>query len=197
MSTVTSLPTVDQLNEKLENFKDWRFAAAQAANAEKELTRFDGRNIESFRRGDYHGCDFSPDMVHIALTLNPGCEIVQADARKLDFPDKRFDVIWVSALLEHVPEIERVLAEAARVGRRYLLLHRLFLHRHATERRILTTGPDEYPFEGFSYPRTIRNVSEFETTIMQFGRITRRQPWAFDPTSGKNLCLYSYALELG
>jgi len=52
MSTATITdPSIDELNEKLENFKDSRFTSAQEANALKDLEKFDGTNIESFRRG--------------------------------------------------------------------------------------------------------------------------------------------------
>jgi SAM-dependent methyltransferase len=231
MSTTTA-PSIAELNEKLENFKDERFAAAQAANAEKDLARFDGTNIESFRRGvelvrdlpidgfslldigcgigmygvllrkycdkrfEYSGCDFSPAMIRTAEKLNPGCSFTQADARTLEFDDKSFDVVWISALLEHVPEFDRVLAEAARVGRKYLLLHRLFVHEEPTQRQILTTGANEYPYEGFSYPRTVRNITEFDAAVAQFGTIVNRQPWTFDPSKRQNLCLHSYTIKL-
>ncbi|HWP40458.1 MAG TPA: class I SAM-dependent methyltransferase [Tepidisphaeraceae bacterium] len=232
MSTATMTPSIAELNQKLENFKDERFAAAQAANAQRELERFDGQNIESFRRGidlvrnlpiddfslldigcgvglygvllrrysgkrfDYAGCDFSPAMVAQATRLNPGCPISQADARHLYHMSKSFDVVWISALLEHVPEYEQVLAEAARVGRQYMLLHRLFLHGGKTQRQILTTRADEYPFEGFTYPRTIRNINEFDAELEKHGRIISRQAWSFDPARGLNLKLHSYTVRL-
>jgi SAM-dependent methyltransferase len=228
----TLAPSISELNDKLENFKDARFAAAQAANARQDLARFDGTNIVSFKHGvelvsqlpinsfslldigcgigmygvllrqysqkrfEYHGCDFSAAMVEAAQELNPRCSIQQGDARQLDYPDGRFDVVWISALLEHVPQFDQVLAEAARVGRHYLLLHRLFLHEGPTEQRIVTTAENEYPFGGFSYPRTVRNIAEFDAAVEQHGEIIRRQPWAFDPTKGQNLVLHSYTVRL-
>jgi ubiquinone/menaquinone biosynthesis C-methylase UbiE len=230
--TTATVPSLDELNEKLENFKDERFAAMQEANAEKDLARFDGQNIESFRRGvelvrelpidkfslldvgcgiggygillrkyggktfEYRGCDFSAAMIQTAGKLNPGCEFSQADARQLPFSDRSFDVIWISALLEHVPEFDQVLKEAARVGKKYLLLHRLFLHSGPTQRQILTSKANEYPYEGFSYPRTIRNADEFDAEIAKFGTIVRRQPWTFDAKNRQNLCLHSYTIKL-
>jgi SAM-dependent methyltransferase len=231
MST-TAAPSIEELNETLTNFKDDRFAAAQASNAEKDLARFDGQNIESFRRGielvrdlpidhfslldigcgigmygvlmreyvnkkiTYSGGDFSPAMVRTAQRLNPGCIFRETDARNLPFEGKSVDVVWISALLEHVPEFETVLAEAVRVGRKYLLLHRLFLHDGPTERQILTTKANEYPYEGFSYPRTMRNAAEFDAAIQKFGAIEVRQPWTFDQSKKQNLCLYSYRVRL-
>jgi len=59
------------------------------------------------------------------------------------------DVVWISAVLEHVPEFEKVLAEAARIGRKFILLHRLFIHDGPTEKQILTTAANEYPYEDF------------------------------------------------
>lgn len=150
----------------------------------------------SGKRMEYRGADFSPAMVKTARRLNPFCTIEQGDARELPFEDKSVDVVWISAVLEHVPEFEQVLAEAARIGRRYLLLHRLFLHDGPTQKQILTTQANEYPYEGFSYPRTIRNAAEFDAAISKVGKIIRRQPWAFDASKKQNLCLNSYAISL-
>jgi ubiquinone/menaquinone biosynthesis C-methylase UbiE len=230
--SIATVPTIDELNKELENFKDQRFASAQEADAMKELARFDGRNVESFRRGielvdnlpldrislldigcgigfygllfqkysnkqiEYRGCDFSSAMVETARRLNPGAQFQQNDARELSHPDKSFDVVWISALLEHVPECEQVLAEAARVGRSFILLHRLFLHEGPTRRQILTTKANEYPFEGFSYPRLVRNAGEFDAAISRLGRIVRKQPWSFDSGNPNSLCLHSYTIQL-
>jgi ubiquinone/menaquinone biosynthesis C-methylase UbiE len=233
MSTATIAdPSIKELNEKLENFKDSRFTDAQEANALKDLERFDGKNIESFRRGielvrdlpvddfsmldigcgiglygvllgkysgkrfSYTGCDFSPAMIDAAKRLNPGCGFHQCDARKIDIPDRSMDVVWISAVLEHVPEFEKVLAEAARITRKYVLLHRLFIHEGPTQKQILTTSANEYPYEGFSYPRTIRNAAEFDSVVHSVGQIVKKQPWTFDASQKQNLCLYSYTIRL-
>src|SRR5262249_15460389 len=71
----------------------------------------------SGKRLSYAGCDFSPAMIDAAKRLNPGCTFYQSDARKIDIPDRSMDVVWISAVLEHVPEFEKVLAEAARITR--------------------------------------------------------------------------------
>ena len=45
----------------------------------------------------------------------------QADARELPFEDARFDLVYGWEILHHVSEPHRVLAEMARVSRRYVL----------------------------------------------------------------------------
>jgi len=233
MSTATIAdPSTQELNEKLENFKDSRFTDAQEANALKDLERFDGKNIESFSRGielvrdlpidhfslldigcgiglygvllqkysgkhfNYSGLDFSAAMIETAKRFNPNCSFRQGDARRTGVSDKSVDVVWISAVLEHVPEFEKVLAEAARIGRQFIVLHRLFVHDGPTQKQILTTGVNEYPYEGFSYPRTVRNAAEFDSVVRSVGQIVRKQPWTFDATRKQNLCLYSYTIKL-
>jgi SAM-dependent methyltransferase len=236
MTTQTSLqapPTPQQLNVELENFKDRRFTEAQVVNARRDLERFDGQNIETFRVGldlvdespldgfslldvgcgiglystlfarygrkriDYSGCDFSQAMVDAAVAQNPDRPFTRADARLVPFGDKSFDVVWISALLEHVPECDQILAEAARVARHSILLHRLFLHDGPDAAQIISCKATEYPFiDGFTYPRTLRNRANFDRFLEERGTITTRRPWAFDKKRQNSPLMHSYAVRL-
>ncbi|MBN2808268.1 MAG: class I SAM-dependent methyltransferase [Deltaproteobacteria bacterium] len=64
------------------------------------------------------GIDFSESM----LALNPHADTRRMDARKLDFPDNSFDVVFCHALLHHVPEFDQVIREMRRVSRRYVVI---------------------------------------------------------------------------
>lgn len=143
----------------------------------------------------YTGCDFSPAMLAAARDLLPGRPFHQADARKLPFPDRSFDVVWVSALLEHVPEFDQIIAEAARVAREHVLLHRLFLTEGPTLTEIVRTKKGEYPYEGWTYPRVIRNIDEFDTIASQHGHVTLRQPWVFDASRRQMQQLHSWTIR--
>jgi SAM-dependent methyltransferase len=73
---------------------------------------------------DYTGVDFSPAFKVLAWELHPDMVFDVADARHLPYLDGSFDVVMSAAVMMHVPEYERVLAEAVRVSRKYVLLHR-------------------------------------------------------------------------
>lgn len=58
-------------------------------------------------------------------TLFPGVRFVRGDGCALPFPDASFDLVFSSAVLEHVGSRERqkqFIAEAARVSRKYVFL---------------------------------------------------------------------------
>lgn len=55
----------------------------------------------------------------------PGLTFVRGDGRSLDFPDDRFDLVFSSAVIEHVGSFDdqvRFIAESLRVAKRYVFL---------------------------------------------------------------------------
>lgn len=89
---------------------------------------------------DYNGCDFSPEFVWLALQLHPdlvlrtpdvpvdysGCDywFIRADARALPYEADHFDVVLSSAVIMHILDYEKAIAEAARVARRFVIFNR-------------------------------------------------------------------------
>jgi ubiquinone/menaquinone biosynthesis C-methylase UbiE len=70
--------------------------------------------------GEVVGVDPSPILLAKARELAQGIgavTFVEGDGRRLRFEDEEFDVVVVHRVLSHVPEPERVLAEAFRVLR--------------------------------------------------------------------------------
>jgi SAM-dependent methyltransferase len=62
-------------------------------------------------------CDGSLTM----LRRHPGARRLQADAFRLPFRDNSFDLVFAWELLHHVSEPHRVLAEMARVSRKWVI----------------------------------------------------------------------------
>ncbi len=65
------------------------------------------------------GFDFSAGMVAEAIGTAAGlpARFLVADAQDIPFPDRSFDVVMARHMLYHVPDIDRSVAEAARVLR--------------------------------------------------------------------------------
>jgi ubiquinone/menaquinone biosynthesis C-methylase UbiE len=57
--------------------------------------------------------DLSERMARLARER--GVRVTVADAQALPFRDRAFDLAWANAVLYHVPDLDRALAEAARV----------------------------------------------------------------------------------
>jgi SAM-dependent methyltransferase len=64
------------------------------------------------------GCDASLRM----LAHHPGAEVVMAEATTLPFADSQFDLVTCWEVLHHVAEPWKVLAEMARVARRFVVV---------------------------------------------------------------------------
>ncbi|SNR56589.1 class I SAM-dependent methyltransferase [Puniceibacterium sediminis] len=81
-----------------------------------------GLALQFYRRDiKLTGIDFSTDMLKKARVrvsqegLTHVQQLLQMDARSLDFPDNHFDVVTAMHIVSVVPEPERVVAEMARV----------------------------------------------------------------------------------
>ncbi|MFN8035245.1 MAG: class I SAM-dependent methyltransferase [Acidimicrobiia bacterium] len=66
------------------------------------------------------GVELSSDQVETARAL--GRDVRMMSALDLDFADRSFDSVVMVEVLEHLPDPERALAEAARVGRANLVM---------------------------------------------------------------------------
>jgi demethylmenaquinone methyltransferase/2-methoxy-6-polyprenyl-1,4-benzoquinol methylase len=68
-------------------------------------------------RGEVVGCDFSEQMLSLARTKAPGIRFEQANALELPYPDDGFDAATVGFGARNFSDLERGLAEMARVVR--------------------------------------------------------------------------------
>ncbi len=72
----------------------------------------------------YTGLDFSPAFVRFAEMLYPSIDFDLGDARQLSYHDDWFGIVLTGGCLMHVREYEKVISEAARVARNYVIFHR-------------------------------------------------------------------------
>jgi SAM-dependent methyltransferase len=70
------------------------------------------------------GCDQSSEMVKLAKRNAPEAEIIRTDGDNLPFPDKEFDVVTTTTVLQHNPDTRRrvLLGEICRVSAKDVLL---------------------------------------------------------------------------
>jgi len=68
------------------------------------------------------GMDGDREALALARRACPGTLFLQADAARLPFRDRSFDMLTCLEVLEHLREPGQALAELARVSRRYILL---------------------------------------------------------------------------
>ena len=72
----------------------------------------------------YNGADFSQAMIDLAQQNYPDANYEVIDIRNIDKPSRKYDVVFSSAVLEHVPEWHQGLMELCRVAQKYLVLHK-------------------------------------------------------------------------
>ncbi|MEW6349812.1 MAG: class I SAM-dependent methyltransferase [Thermodesulfobacteriota bacterium] len=76
-----------------------------------------GNVLESLGMGTLFGIDLSEALLRIAKTKRyaADCHLLQSYGECLPFPDKSFDKVICSEVLEHVPDPEAICAEISRV----------------------------------------------------------------------------------
>ena len=89
------------------------------------------RLFESGFKGTYYGADSNyRALQHAQENLNGHRAIFcQADCAKIPFPDRHFDIVLTKDVIEHAPYYEDILAELARLSKRWLLLS-MFIRIH-------------------------------------------------------------------
>jgi len=102
----------------------WRERAAELANVGPGSTALDVATgtgdlaIELARRGaEVTGTDFAPAMLEIARRKAPGLRFEEGDALNLTYPDGSFDAATVGFGARNFADLDRGLAEMARVVR--------------------------------------------------------------------------------
>lgn len=125
-------PAVFELQQRL--FNNYSAVAAEFADvlAPRPLRVLDigcstgacARRIIDMARHDYVGVDIDPGYIAIAQRQAPLGKFIAADARRLDFPDRSFDLAMFIGVMHHMdsqlireclPEVRRVLGPEGRL----------------------------------------------------------------------------------
>lgn len=72
----------------------------------------------------YTAMDFSPTFQRLARALYPRIRFDLGDARELPYGDDEFDIVLSGAVMMHVREYQKVISEAERVAKKYVIFHR-------------------------------------------------------------------------
>jgi SAM-dependent methyltransferase len=72
---------------------------------------------------NYTGIDYSDAMIARARAYYPSTAFEVADATRLPYPDNAFDIAFNGVSLMHIVDYAAAIREAARVARRYCILH--------------------------------------------------------------------------
>jgi ubiquinone/menaquinone biosynthesis C-methylase UbiE len=72
---------------------------------------------------DYTGTDYSEAMIARARARYPSTMFEVADATRLPYADRAFDIVFNGVSLMHIVEYQAAISEAARVASRYCIFH--------------------------------------------------------------------------
>lgn len=73
---------------------------------------------------NYTALDYNQYYKDLAKELYPNQEFIVADALSLPFKSQSFDIVVLGGCLLHILDWPRVLVEAARVSKQYVIIHR-------------------------------------------------------------------------
>jgi SAM-dependent methyltransferase len=74
-------------------------------------------------RLEYSGIDYSDAMIARARTRYPSAAFEVADAARLPYPDRAFDIVFNGVSLMHIVEYPAAIREAARAAANYCVFH--------------------------------------------------------------------------
>ncbi|TVL99734.1 MAG: hypothetical protein CV087_16930 [Candidatus Brocadia sp. WS118] len=69
-----------------------------------------------------HGIDFNPQEIEMAKSNISFCHLQVASIYNLPFPDKSFDIVICTEVLEHLHHPEEALCELKRISAKYVIL---------------------------------------------------------------------------
>src|SRR3990170_3055158 len=87
-----------------------------------------GSTLKMFRDFGYKnsfGADFSKESIKVCQKLygfEAGKDTFVRDARNLKFKSRAFDLVFSDGMLEHLPSIDKAVAEMCRVSKKYVLI---------------------------------------------------------------------------
>jgi ubiquinone/menaquinone biosynthesis C-methylase UbiE len=93
-----------------------------------------------------YGLDLSHLMLREAKSLWLSRSLLQGESSHLPFKDKSFDVVAFIACLEYMPNIAKVISEAARVARRGIIIGLMNKWSLPTMRRIIQVKMRKNPY---------------------------------------------------
>lgn len=93
-----------------------------------------------------YGLDLSHLMLREAKKLWPNGSLLQGESSHLPFKDKSFDVVSFIACLEYMPNIAKVVNEAARVSRKGIIIGLMNKWSLPTMRRIIQMKMGKNPY---------------------------------------------------
>ncbi len=127
----------------------------------------------------------------IAATMQQGVEAIDCDLNVglPEFDDNRFDYVVLSSTLQVVPNVERLLEDALRVGRRAIVGFTNFAHRTLREMFGLEgrapKAPGSYSYEWYNTPnRRFPSIRDMLDLCEKMG-VTVEQARYYDDTNGQ------------
>jgi homoserine O-acetyltransferase len=135
------------------------------------------------------GVEVSTDL--IAATMQHGVDAIDYDLNVglPEFPDGRFDYVVLSSTLPVVPNVEHLLEEALRVGRRAIVGFTNFAHRTLREMFGLEgrapKAPGSYSYDWYNTPnRRFPSIRDMLDLCEKMG-VTVEQARYYDDTNGR------------
>lgn len=111
----------------------------------------------------YRGSDYSSSMVEVASRRFPEESFEHADATRLAYTDKSFDIVFDGVALMHILDYRAAIAEAARVAKSHVIYHCVPLFDdHQTEYLF------KYAY-GEPVTESILNRHDFESSLLGAG----------------------------
>ena len=88
----------------------------------------------------YHGIDYNNESISLAKKYYPNIQLNVGDATNLQIDDKLYDIVFLSGVIEHIPEYQKAINEICRISKRYIILHRIWL----TNNNMICTKGTQY-----------------------------------------------------
>lgn len=73
----------------------------------------------------YRGCDYAEAFIKLAKTRYPQIPFDVCDATALPYRDSEYDIVLSSSCLQYVKDYPKAVGEAARVAKKFVIMHRL------------------------------------------------------------------------
>ena len=108
----------------------------------------------------YYGLDYSPAMLEIARARVPRGTFALGDAEHLHLPDRMHDLVVSGCVMVHLADWRASIREAARVSRRWVMIHRLQTVLSGPERTFSKEAYGERCFERWFALRDVLQACE-------------------------------------